>query len=80
MTDGLPVNIDAERFILGSIFLDYNFYEQVIGTLAIEDFSLEKHRRIFRRMGVVHARGEKIDRVTIANELQIFNNSRPAMV
>ncbi|HVI76791.1 MAG TPA: replicative DNA helicase, partial [Candidatus Acidoferrum sp.] len=31
--------------------------------------SLEKHRRIFLRMMDLHERGEKIDRVTLANEL-----------
>jgi len=29
-----------------------------------EDFSLEKHRRIFSRMKDLYARGEKIDRLT----------------
>ena len=38
-------------------------------TLEPDDFSVEKHRRIFRRMAEIHARGEKIDRVTLANEL-----------
>ena len=36
------------------------------------DFSLEKHRRIFKRMGDVYERGEKIDRITVANELMKF--------
>ena len=38
-----------------------------------DDFSLEKHRRIFRRMGELQDRGEKIDRITVANELMKFN-------
>src|SRR5215510_15292058 len=70
---GLPVNIDAERFVLGSILLDDDFYVQAAGTIEPDDFSLEKHRRIFRRMGDLHERGEKIDRVTVANELMKFN-------
>ena len=37
--------------------------------VAPEDFSLEKHRRIFARMKDLYDRGEKIDRVTVANEL-----------
>jgi replicative DNA helicase len=70
---GLPTNVDAERFVLGSIMLDDNLYIQAAGTLEADDFSLEKHRRIFTRMGELHERGEKIDRITIANELMRFN-------
>jgi replicative DNA helicase len=70
---GLPQNEDAERFVLGSILLDESFYIQAAGTLEADDFSLEKHRRIFRRMGELQDRGEKIDRVTVANELMKFN-------
>ncbi len=70
---GLPTNVDAERFVLGSILLNDSFYVQAAGTLLPEDFSLDKHRRIFRRMGELQERNEKIDRITIANELMKFN-------
>ncbi len=70
---GLPTNIDAERYVLGSIMLDDNLYVQAAGTLEPDDFSLEKHRRIFKRMGELHERGDSIDRVTIANELIRYN-------
>jgi replicative DNA helicase len=70
---GLPTNVDAERFVLGSILLDDALYVQAAGTLEAEDFSLEKHRRIFKRMGELQERGEKIDRITVANELMKFN-------
>jgi replicative DNA helicase len=70
---GLPTNVDAEKFVLGSILLDDSFYIQAAGTLEADDFSLEKHRRIFRRMGELQDRGEKIDRITVANELMKFN-------
>src|ERR1044072_6963964 len=70
---GLPTNVDAERFVLGSILLDESLYVQAAGTLEADDFSLQKHRLIFRRMGELQDRGEKIDRVTVANELMKFN-------
>ncbi len=66
---GLPANLDAERFVLGSILLDDSAFIQVAAALNADDFSLEKHRRIFLRMGDLHERGDKIDRVTLANEL-----------
>jgi len=55
--------------VLGSILLNDAVYLQVAGSLDTDDFSLEKHRRIFARMKDLYERGEKIDRVTIANEL-----------
>ena len=65
--------MDAERFVLGSILLDDSFFVQAAGSLEAEDFSLEKHRRIFKRMGDLHERDERIDRITVANELMKFN-------
>ncbi len=70
---GLPANQDAERFVLGAILMDDALYIQVAGALEATDFSLEKHRRIFLRMGELYDRGERIDRVTVANELMKQN-------
>ena len=66
---GLPSNVDAERFVLGCVMLDDSAFVGVAGTLGADDFSLEKHRKIFVRMLQINDRGERIDRVTIANEL-----------
>jgi hypothetical protein len=71
--DALPANIDAERFVLGSILLDDNRFADVAVALTAADFALEKHRRIFARMKELHERREKIDRVTVANELLRYN-------
>ena len=70
---GLPSNLDAERFILGSVLLNDARFVEIAGILNADDFALEKHRRIFVRMMELHERGEKIDRITIANELQRYN-------
>jgi replicative DNA helicase len=72
---GLPVNLDAERFVLGSILLDDSLFVQVAGDLQPEDFALEKHRLLFHRMTELHERGEKIDRVTVYNELLKHNEA-----
>jgi replicative DNA helicase len=72
---GLPVNLDAERFVLGSILLDDSLFVQVAGTLQAEDFALEKHRRIFLRMAALNERAERIDRVTVFNELLKHNEA-----
>ncbi|MEP6962474.1 MAG: replicative DNA helicase, partial [Acidobacteriota bacterium] len=65
----LPASTDTERFVLGSILLNDVYYLQVAGALEPGDFSLEKHRRIFGRMKDLYDRGERIDRVTLADEL-----------
>ena len=70
---GLPANIDAERFVLGSILLDGSRFLEVADVIRPDDFALEKHRRIFQRAMEVHERGETIDRVTVANELLRWN-------
>ena len=66
---GLPASIDAERYVLGSILLDDSLFVQVASVLEAEDFSLEKHRRVFLRMGELSTRAERIDRLTVAEEL-----------
>lgn len=65
---GLPASPDTERFVLGSVLLGGSERLSEI-SLTPEDFSLEKHRRIFARMKDLADRGEKVDRVTLANEL-----------
>jgi replicative DNA helicase len=65
----LPDNLDAERFVLGAVMSSDSAFLQVAGSLSADDFSLEKHKRIFLRMSELHERGVKIDRVTVANEL-----------
>jgi replicative DNA helicase len=70
---GLPANIDAEKFVLGSILLDDSNFIEIAGSLTAGDFCLDKHQRIYRRMLEIHERGEKIDRITLANELLRYN-------
>ncbi|MBL8239792.1 MAG: replicative DNA helicase [Bryobacterales bacterium] len=73
MQKGLPANIEAERYILGAILLDSSTFLNVGSAIQAADFSLQSHQLIFTRMLQLFERGEKIDRVTIANELMRFN-------
>jgi replicative DNA helicase len=70
---GLPVNIDAERLVLGSILIEDSLFLPVAAVLEAGDFSLEKHRRIYGRMADLYERGERIDRVSLAEELMKKN-------
>ncbi len=66
---GLPVNIDAEQLVLGAVMLDDSAFVMVAAELESSDFSLEKHRRIFNAMDAINEAGERVDRITVANEL-----------
>ncbi len=66
---GLPESIDAERMVLGAILSDDSYFIQVAGSIDQDDFSLEKHKRIFARMADLVERAERINLVTLANEL-----------
>src|SRR5271170_6252116 len=70
---GLPVNLDAEGFVLGAILMDDALYIQVAGALEAGDFSLEKHRRIYLPMGELYERGERIDPVPVGKEVMKQN-------
>jgi replicative DNA helicase len=69
---GLPSNVYAERMVLGSILMNDEKFVNVAATLQPDDFSLDKHRRIFRRMLELYDRQEKIDHVTLSNELMRY--------
>lgn len=66
---GLPSNVYAERMVLGAVLLNDASFISVASALSSDDFSLEKHKLIFRRMLDLNMREQKIDRVTLANEL-----------
>ena len=73
---GLPVNLDAERFVLGSILMDDAVFLPVAAVLRADDFTLEKHRRIFARMNDLYERGERIDRVSAGRRIDAAESTR----
>jgi replicative DNA helicase len=72
MQKGLPANVDAERYVLWAILLDSSAFLNVANGVQPRDFSLQAHQLIFTRMQGLWDRSEKIDRVTLANELMKF--------
>jgi hypothetical protein len=67
--DPPPANIDAEKAILGAILLDNNAFAEVAEKLTLEDFFLDSHRRIWRRVAGLIKKQRAVDIVTLANEL-----------
>jgi len=76
LPEGMPSDPAAERFLLGSVLLDCGRFNEV-ATLTPEDFSLERHRRVFRAMRVLHEAGEEIDYVTVADQLRRRDGQSP---
>lgn len=71
---GLPVNIDAERFVLASIMAGGNAVLTVaVSVLEPADFALDNHQSIFRVMRELDAAGVTVDRVHVAEFLQRQN-------
>src|SRR2546423_964274 len=68
-TQALPVNVEAERAILGAILLDNLAYNQAAEHLKAEDFLLDSHRRIYSRMVDLADSSRSIDMITLAEEL-----------
>lgn len=67
--ESYPNNVYAERTILGAVLLDEKAFTLAEDSLQVEDFSLDSHRVIWKRMATLHANGSAIDIVTLANEL-----------
>jgi len=67
---GLPTNVEAERSILGAIMLDNRAYTEAAQSLWPDDFSLDAHRRLYRRMSEMAAGNTPIDLVTLVEELR----------
>jgi replicative DNA helicase len=63
----------AERHLLGAMLLDISKFPAVASMVRAKDFGLQSHQLIFTRMQQLFERGEKVDRVTLANELMRFN-------
>jgi replicative DNA helicase len=66
---GLPANIDAEKTILGAVLLDNAAWDEVERGMRSDDFSLDSHQRIAKRMRQLIKRNSTVDIVTLAEEL-----------
>ncbi len=64
-----PQNLEAERAVLGSIFLDPSVILKVVEILSPDDFYREAHAEIYRAMLALFERHEPIDLVTVHDEL-----------
>ena len=58
-----------ERTILGAVLLDNAALKEISISLEADDFFLDSHRRIWKRMADLYTSGRPIDIVTLSAEL-----------
>jgi hypothetical protein len=69
LESGLPSAPDAERSILGGIILENDLIRADATAISVDDFYLDAHRKIYRRMLDLSESGSPIDILTLAGEL-----------
>ena len=67
--DGLPASLHTERVILGAMLTDPVAVVDATAKLAVEDFSVDSHRRIYQSILDLVELGHAIDEVTTAESL-----------
>ena len=65
----LPVSIEAEQALLGSIIVNPDSFDKVGGMISTEDFYLEEHKHIYAALLKMYAQNKTIDVVTLVNAL-----------
>src|SRR6266478_799079 len=66
-----PHNLDAEKSVLGSIFIKPAAFDEIATTLQVDDFFLPVHREIFEAMLALDGRRQPIDVIAVADELKV---------
>ena len=66
----LPHNVDAEKSVLGSILVNNENYYTVVEDLSGDDFYLEAHRVIFRKMTEIVDQSQAVDLITLQDHLE----------
>jgi replicative DNA helicase len=65
-----PHNVDAEKSVLGAVFIKPTAFDELSATLQVDDFFLPAHREIFEAMLALDKRRQPIDVIAVADELK----------
>ena len=65
-----PHNIEAEKSVLGAIFIKPSAFDEVGTNLEVDDFFLPVHREIFEAMLAIDKRRQALDYIAVADELK----------
>src|SRR6478735_10355988 len=66
-----PHNIEAEKSVLGSVFIKPAAFDEVATGLQVDDFFLPPHREIFDAMLAIDKRRQPLDVIAVADELRV---------
>ncbi len=65
----MPVSIEAEQALLGSILIKPECFDHVGGMISSDDFYLEEHKHIYSALLRMYSQSKMIDTVTLVNAL-----------
>ncbi len=65
----MPVSVEAEQALLGSIIVNPDSFDKVGGMISAEDFYVEEHKHIYNALLKMYAQSKTIDVVTLVNAL-----------
>ena len=69
-TEMPPHDLKAERGVLGSIFIEPNYLDEVRGIISETDFYSDNNGRLFRRLCEMRKKSIPIDAITASNYLE----------
>jgi replicative DNA helicase len=67
----MPQAVEAEQAVIGSMLIDPSCIPDLIELLRPEDFYAEENRRIFETIYSMFTNSQRIDAVTVLNELKL---------
>lgn len=70
MSQTLPHNADAEKYILGGIMFDNELILQTLDKIGAEDFYVTAHKPIYQAMEHLYSTGVEINHVTLTDALR----------
>ena len=74
----VPHNEAAENALISSCLISTNALDHALTTVTPDDLYTPANRRIYAAMARLHARGEPVDPITVADEVQT-GDGRPGI-
>ena len=65
----MPLSVEAEQSVLGSILVKPESFEKIAGQLTADDFYMAEHKAIFSAIQEMFLKNRSIDTVTLVNTL-----------
>ena len=65
----MPVSVEAEQALLGSIIVNPDCFDKVGGVIFPDDFYVDEHKHIYATLQKMYAASKTIDVVTLVNAL-----------